>query len=205
MSAPKAKLIDRIETAYRNGKGVRLSHEDVGLLMSVPDADCDISPEHQQDRVSLDVQVRWLIRRDMPEVLTIENASSEFPWSEEDFLTTLRQRNCIGMVAEHDHDIVGFMIYELHKGRLGLLNMAVASHVCRCGIGRQMIERLKDKLSQQRRTEIQAEVRERNLPAQLFFRKQGFHVSSVLREHYDDTEEDAYLMRYRVSEKARKE
>jgi len=39
-------------------------------------------------------QIRWLIRRDMTEVLEIENASFEYTWNEEDFLHCLRQRNC---------------------------------------------------------------------------------------------------------------
>jgi ribosomal-protein-alanine N-acetyltransferase len=44
----------------------------------------------------LEVQIRWMIRRDMPEVLEIERQSFEFSWTEEDFLCCLRQRNCIG-------------------------------------------------------------------------------------------------------------
>ena len=78
-------------------------------------------------RQDLKVQIRWLIRRDMPEVLEIERASFEHAWTEEDFLCCLRQRNCIGMVAEHDHEIVGFMIYELHKAKLRILNFADAT------------------------------------------------------------------------------
>ncbi|MCA9111114.1 MAG: GNAT family N-acetyltransferase, partial [Planctomycetaceae bacterium] len=101
----------------------------------------------------IDVQIRWLIRRDMPEVLRIEQESFEFPWTEEDFLCCLRQRNCIGMVAERDHQIVGFMIYELHKARLNILNFCVAPEFRRQGVGTQMIVRLIDKLSQQRRKE----------------------------------------------------
>lgn len=151
----------------------------------------------QQQDVKL--QIRWLIRRDMAEVLKIERASFENTWNEEDFLCCLRQRNCIGMVAECDHEIVGFMIYELHKSRLRILNFAVRPHARRQGVGRQMIGRLIDKLSQQRRKEIVLEVRERNLAAQLFFRSAGFRAVRVLRNHYDDTDEDAYLMRFRLA------
>ena len=115
----------------------------------------------REQREHLDVQIRWLIRRDMQEVLRIESASFEFPWTDEDFLCCLRQRNCIGMVAEHDHKIVGFMIYELHKSRLQILNFAVAPEVRLRGIGSQMVLRLIDKLSQQRRNEILLECRER--------------------------------------------
>ncbi|MEW4526402.1 MAG: ribosomal protein S18-alanine N-acetyltransferase [Maioricimonas sp. JB045] len=146
----------------------------------------------------IDVQIRWLIRRDMPDVLRIEQSSFDFPWTEEDFLCSLRQRNCIGMVAEFDHQIVGFMIYELHKSRLNIQNFAVDPEFRRQGVGTQMILRLIDKLSQQRRNEILLEVRERNLDAQVFFRSQAFRAISVIRRHYDDTEEDAYLMRFRL-------
>ena len=53
-----------------------------------------------------DLHMRWMIRRDMPDVLKIENANFEFAWSEDDFIRCLRQRNCIGMVAERDDEIV---------------------------------------------------------------------------------------------------
>ncbi len=147
----------------------------------------------------LAVHIRWMIRRDMPEVLDIETSCFEFPWYEEDFIRCLRQRNCIGMVAEYEEHVVGFMIYELHKTRLHILNFAVHPEFQRSAIGRQMVEKLISKLSHQRRTKISLEVRETNLSAQLFFREHGFRAMSVLREFYEDTPEDAYLMQYRYA------
>jgi [ribosomal protein S18]-alanine N-acetyltransferase len=148
------------------------------------------------------VHIRWMIRRDMVDVLEIEAASFEFPWLEEDFIRCLRQRNCIGMVAEQEDRVVGFMIYELHKNKLHVLNFAVAEGFRRRGVGQQMIAKLVGKLSHQRRTRVLLEVRETNLAAQLFFRACGFRAVSVLRDFYDDTTEDAYLMqfRYRTAE-----
>jgi ribosomal-protein-alanine N-acetyltransferase len=143
------------------------------------------------------VHIRWMIRRDMPEVLGIEREGFEFPWSEEDFIRCLRQRNCIGMVAEYDDQVVGYMIYELHKTRLHILNFSVAKRMRRLGVGAEMIEKLISKLSSQRRSRITLEVRETNLAAQLFFRANGFRAVSVLRDYYEDTPEDAYLMQYR--------
>ena len=145
----------------------------------------------------LRVQIRWMIRRDMADVLGIEEDSFEFPWSEEDFIRCLRQRNCIGMVAEHDGRVVGFMIYELQRTRLHVLNFAVAHDYRRRGVGDQMIGKLVGKLSNQRRTRVVLEVRETNLAAQLFFKQSGFRAVSVLRDYYEDTTEDAYLMQYR--------
>ncbi len=149
------------------------------------------------DKRQLRVHIRWMIRRDMAEVLEVENDGFEFPWSEEDFIRCLRQRNCIGMVAESDERVVGFMIYELHKTRLHVLNFAVSKAARRSGVGTQMVEKLAAKLSPQRRTRILLEVRETNLAAQLFFRRQGYRAVSVLRDFYEDTTEDAYMMQYR--------
>ena len=147
-------------------------------------------------KAALNVQIRWMIRRDMAEVLQIERSSFEYHWTEADFLHCLRQRNCIGMVAEHGNRVVGFMIYELFKNRLHILNFAVAEDFRLRGIGNQMVAKLANKLSQQRREFITLEVRETNLAAQIFFREQGFQATQVLRDHYQDTSEDAYLMRF---------
>ena len=148
-------------------------------------------------KLEVRVHIRWMIRRDMPEVLAIEGESFEFPWLEDDFIRCLRQRNCIGMVAEHEDRVVGFMIYELHRTRIHVLNFAVAEAYRHCGVGSQMLAKLAAKLSTQRRSRIVLEVRETNLDAQLFFRENGFRAVSVLHSYYADTPEDAYLMQYR--------
>lgn len=145
--------------------------------------------------------IRWMIRRDMYEVLAIEALCFEFPWRESDFIRCLRTRNCIGMVAVNEDDnVLAFMIYELHKQRLHVLNFAVHPKYHRSGIGTAMIEKLRSKLSPERKNRIMLEVRETNVAAQLFFKSQGFRAISVLRDFYEDTSEDAYLMQYRVNE-----
>jgi len=147
----------------------------------------------------LKAQIRWLINCDLPGVLDIERQSFETPWCERHFLCCLRERNCIGMVAEYNNRIIGFMIYELFKAKLQLLNFAVAPEFRRQAVGSQMIEKLVDKLSQQRRKEIVLEVRESNLAAQIFFKKQGFKAVLVLHNYYGDVNEDAYVMVFRMS------
>lgn len=151
---------------------------------------------HQERNCKVPVHIRWMIRRDMAEVMRIESESFEFAWSEEEFMRCLRQRNCIGMVAEYGDQVVGFMIYELHKNQLHILNFAVRSDFRRLGIGLQMMEKLIGKLSYNRRSRITLEVRETNLSAQVFFRNLGFRAISVLRAYYEDSPEDAYVMHY---------
>lgn len=146
------------------------------------------------------VHIRWLIRRDMPEVLAIEAANFEFPWPEEDFVRMLRQRNNIAMVAEVHERIVGYMVYGLLPDRIHLYNIATASHGR--GVGRQLIDKLKGKVSPVRRNRIVCEVRETNLDACLFFKALGFRAVKVLKDFYEDTADDAYLFRYRVRAEA---
>jgi ribosomal-protein-alanine N-acetyltransferase len=154
------------------------------------------------DKEQVRVHIRWMIRRDMPEVLAAEQACFEYSWTEEDFLRCLRQRNCIGMVAEQGEKVVGFMIYELHKSKLHILNFAVHPTYRRIGVGSQMVAKLISKLSSHRRTRITLAVRETNLPAQLFFRAQGFKAVRVLRSYYQDSGEDAFLMQYAFADDA---
>src|SRR5881227_1489491 len=101
----------------------------------------------QKDKVR--VHIRWMIRRDMPEVLTTELASFEYAWTEDDFLKCLRQRNCIGMVVEVDNlpgePLAGFMIYGLEKRALEIINIAVHPNLRRRGVGAEMVAKLKSK------------------------------------------------------------
>lgn len=158
--------------------------------------------------------IRWLIRRDMVEVLAIENQSFLFPWAEEVFLRYLRERNFIGMVATRSYDnneitddepILGYMVYELQKFSLNVINFAVAPQHRRTHVGREMMDKLVSKLSSHRRTGITAEVTERNLLGQLFLRGLGFEYLKThnngfsvpdLTESTGLYQEDKYLFEY---------
>jgi ribosomal-protein-alanine N-acetyltransferase len=142
------------------------------------------------------VHIRWLISRDLTSVLEIESQSFPFPWSAKEFTDALRKKNCIGMVAEWDGEVVGYMVYSLHKSQIELLNFAVAPDFTRRGAGRQLVDKLIGKLASQRRTCIVGMVRESNLPAQLFFKAMGFRWIGTWPGYYDETEESAYQMRY---------
>lgn len=138
--------------------------------------------------------IRWMIRRDMPEVMAIENASYDEPWTEEEMLGHLRRRNCIGMVVEVGEVVAGFMVYELHKDRINLLNFAIHMDYRRKRLGTQMLNKLIAKLSANRRNRITLTVCETNLAAQLFFKGGGFHATEVIRG--DVGERDTYRMEH---------
>ncbi|TSC79359.1 MAG: ribosomal-protein-alanine acetyltransferase [Candidatus Peregrinibacteria bacterium Gr01-1014_25] len=152
--------------------------------MSLPLYDCtkkaDAVGETMNDK--LHAHIRWMIRRDLPEVLAIEQASFEpDQWTEDDFLTTMRQHNVIGMVAEYDEKVVGSMLYELHKTTIRLATMAVDPRYRRKGIGTQMIQRLCGKLKSHRRNVLDVGIPTETAEAAIpFFEQNRFqHVAGV--------------------------
>lgn len=143
------------------------------------------------------IHIRWMIRRDMDEVLGIDYRCFPQPWHEEDFIKFLRQRNNIGMVADYADKVVGWMVYSLNKTNLDLARLAVHPGYQRRNIGSALIHKLKSKLHNHRQKLITT-VRETNLPAQHFYSHNDLLAKKVLRNHYD--EEDGYLFQFVKSE-----
>lgn len=154
----------------------------------------DVTPK---TTVPLRTVIRWMIRRDIPQVLKAEQECYSNGWTEDDFLRCLRQCNCIGMVSAVGDEVAGYMLYELDRSEIRLLNLAVVPAFRRQGVGRQMVAKLVAKLSGNQRTRLTLDVRESNLDAQFFFRALGFKAVRVVRGFYEDTGEDAFVMEYR--------
>ncbi len=138
----------------------------------------------------MNTHIRWAIRRDMPEILEIDDASFDDVWGEEDFLKHLRERSVIGMVAEHGDRVVGYMVYRLYKHEYELLRIAVAPDCRRQGVGFAMLCKMADRLSRNHRTRFHLAVSDRNLGAQLFLRGCGLKAVGI--------EGDAYRFEFRV-------
>jgi ribosomal-protein-alanine N-acetyltransferase len=153
------------------------------------------------------IHMRWMIRRDLPQVLEIEWKSFDEPWTEENFIEVLRMRNCIGMVMEYEEQVIGFVLYELHDhstipGRpIEILNIAVDPEFRRMMIGTAMIEKLKSKLSYQRRRKLIAWISDVNLEAQVWLRSNGFLCTKIAKERYPYRPEmDAYKFEFVTSQ-----
>lgn len=150
-----------------------------------------------------EIQIRWMIRRDMPQVLRIDRESFVKPWDEDDLVRLLRQRRTIGMVATsvlHDR-IYGFMVYTVSGNDLVLERLAVDPAMRFQGVGRVLIDKLRSKLAHQRRDKIVHFVHEENLAAQLFFRACGGRCERIVRvRNADDSVVTTYLFWIRVRE-----
>lgn len=142
--------------------------------------------------------VRWMIRRDMEAVAEMEAATFAHPWTEKEFQDCLRRQNAIGLVVEFDGEIVGYVIYELHKWHVNVINFVVHPDCKRNGIGVIILAKLKQKLSAERRNRITLDISETNLSGQLFFKAQGFVATRVIANRYDVSDEAAYVMEFRL-------
>lgn len=131
-------------------------------------------------------------------MLDIDARTHEPAWTEDDFRDHLRKRNMIGMVAERGDRVLGYMVYELRKNQIDVVRFGVDPEFTRKGVGSQMIEKLKGKLHENRRTVIATEMRERNLDGLLFLREQGFMATGLCRGWYDDSGEDMIQMEYMI-------
>lgn len=148
-----------------------------------------------QQETNIAVSIRWMVRRDMADVLRIEQASYYKPWSESEYLNYLRKRDHIGMVAEHRGRIVGAMIYQLRKRKIVLISLAVDPEHRLRGVGMQMIARLVGKMPGGNYEKLQTGVHETNLGGQLFLRTLGFRCVGISEE--EDHGDKHYLFEFR--------
>ena len=150
------------------------------------------------------VFIRLMIRRDLKEVVDIESRSILVPWTEGVFTASLRMRNCIGMVAQDENEnIIGHMIYELHRTKIYLARIAVDPDARRRKVATQLIDKLKGKLSYQRRCKIELLSRETEKEFHLFLRNQGFKCNGVIPEYFPHIGfagqyRDAYSFEYSI-------
>lgn len=141
----------------------------------------------------MDITFRQLTRRDLDEVMKIEEASQPDAWTRKAFWAKLRNPLSRAAMLEADGEPSGFSICMTEGLSCHLLNFAVAPDSRRKGLGTALLKNLEEYARKQTLIEIYFEVRESNLPAQMLYKKLGYEAVEILRGHYGD--DDGYLMR----------
>lgn len=185
-------VVERLQANIAKRAGIRLSAEEAlqlwSLLRGLDEHPFNAVatkvewPKPSPPDSTMQVHIRWMIRRDMPSVMAI--GEHGLRWDEETFIRHLRQRDTIGMVAEWQEQVVGQMIYELHKNRLHIVNFGVDPEYQRRTVASQMIQKLQSKLSEQRRNRITLCVPEAALGMQLFLKRCGFRADGIGEGEY---------------------
>lgn len=173
-------------------------NEDLSELERIFDDDEQAEQINQRKETAVH-EIAWMIRRDVPSVLAIDDASYPQPWTEDELVECLQKRNRIGIVVKDGDMIRGFAVYELQKERLALVRLAVDPYHRRQGCGTALIDRLKHKLAAQRRRELWADVPD-NLDTCSFRFLASCGLRAVQMFRGKDGERDKYRFVYSIEQ-----
>jgi ribosomal-protein-alanine N-acetyltransferase len=140
--------------------------------------------------------IRPMHEGDVPLVAAIEQASYQFPWSENIFRDCVR----VGYVcraAELGTRVIGYAIMSAGAGEAHILNVCVdPAYRCR-GLGRAVLEHLFEYARRAGLHDVFLEVRPSNTVAIRLYQSLGFEQIGVRRGYYQavDGREDATVLR----------
>ena len=154
--------------------------------------------------------VRRGVPADVDGMASIERVSFSDPWSAETLSAACALRHMRVLVAEESGRVggeggaapvlVGYVLALVMADEGEIADVAVAPDARGRGVARALLDQMIADMVAEGVRALYLEVRESNLSAQLFFKKMGFKAVLVLRSHYDDTDEAAYVMRFGLLE-----
>lgn len=139
------------------------------------------------------INIRPFKPSDLKGVMKVEKASFPSPWEEKDFQRAMKDHKNVGMVAEVQDEIVGYLIYRLEKDECTITSIAVLPQLRRKGIGKALFNKLLLMSSKPHRS-IELTASDANLEAHLFFKHLNFKATAVLHNFYDSG--DGYCFVY---------
>lgn len=142
----------------------------------------------------LPITIRPMSKKDIPEVLSIEQASFPSPWTEGMFLQEVRDNRLSHfVVAQYKEEIVGYAGFWIVLDEAHLVNLAVAPAYRNQGIGRQLLMVILKIAINKGAQKATLEVRASNLNARKFYQRFSFKPVAV-RKGYYHSREDAVIM-----------
>ena len=140
--------------------------------------------------------IRPMAEPDVVDVVGIERASYQFPWSEGIFRDCLRVGYVCRVVALHG-ETVGYGVMSVGAGEAHILNLCIhAPFRCR-GIGRRLLGYLVDRAAGSAMGEAYLEVRPSNTGAIRLYQSLGFEQVGIRRGYYQAVggREDAAVLK----------
>jgi ribosomal-protein-alanine N-acetyltransferase len=134
--------------------------------------------------------------RDLDQVLAIERASFNSPWTWDMLKWELQHgpTSRIYVLRGEDGLIRAFCSVWVVAGEIHINNLAVAPDWRRRGMGRYLLERVLEEGEAQGAPEATLEVRRSNWPALRLYEALGFTVAGVRRDYYTNPVEDALIL-----------
>ena len=143
-----------------------------------------------------EVVIRAMRGSDVPDVVTIERASYQFPWSEGIFRDCLRV-GYVCRVVTVNRQVMAYGVMSFGAGEAHILNLCVGE-VYRCrGVGRRLLSVLIERATSGGMAEAFLEVRPSNTGAIRLYLSLGFEQVGMRRGYYQaaNGREDAAVLR----------
>ena len=139
----------------------------------------------------MSISLRYCLDYELRDLIRIERLCFAEPWTRREFQPFIERSRVLVAECNATLDILGFAAYEVSRGEVRIVNMAVEPVAQRRGVGLALVNRLKDKLCPWKRRVLTALVPETNLAAHLFLRSCGFRGS---------VDPNGYLFRFDVAD-----
>jgi [ribosomal protein S18]-alanine N-acetyltransferase len=146
-----------------------------------------------------EVIIRPMRSTDVVDVVGLERAAYQFPWSEGIFRDCLRV-GYVCRVITVDRQVMAYGVMSLGAGEAHILNLCVsAAYRCR-GVGRRLLESLIERAHAAGMSEAFLEVRPSNTTAIRLYLALGFEQVGMRRGYYQAVggREDAAVLRRRL-------
>jgi [ribosomal protein S18]-alanine N-acetyltransferase len=139
-------------------------------------------------------RVRQMRNGDVPQVVVIESASSNTPWTRAMFQSELGRPGTIDLVADRGGDILGYIMVSRYADVWHILNICVRESQRGQGIGARLLEALFERAAGTTNLGFTLEVRVSNETAIRLYRRTGFLEHGIRPGYYSDNGEDAIIM-----------
>jgi ribosomal-protein-alanine N-acetyltransferase len=140
------------------------------------------------------LRIRRMAYRDLNTVGAMENTSFGSPWRVSAFARAMSDSNQWFVVAEMDHQLVGYAGFWPEHGRAHIAKLAVRTDYRRRGIGSALLQEMINQIRHIGCDEAFLEVRRSNSAAQEMYRRFGFHFERVQPNAYPNDGEDAFIL-----------
>ena len=145
---------------------------------------------------SVVVHLRALRQDDLDAVLAIEVGAYSHPWTRGNFHDSILAGHPAKALCDSEGELIGYSVAMAGVDELHLLNLTVARHCQRRGLGAQLLSAVLDQARDAGLQTVWLEVRASNFPALELYRRFGFTQVGLRRGYYPARQgrEDAVLM-----------
>lgn len=138
--------------------------------------------------------IREMTFEDLDQVMEIEKANFEVPWTAEGFFTYLLRMDALFLVAEKSKKIAGYCGVIMAADEGDITNVSVKKELQGQGIGKGLMAELIRRTGEMGINTIFLEVRKSNQSAIALYEKMGFEHMGIRKGYYSNPTEDAITM-----------